>query len=71
MKDWLNSIWSKVGGLLRKRNLLVWVKRVLRNSHTGVAVIPGGMTNLLQALDVSANKPCKDTIYYNIGTSGC
>lgn len=24
VKDWLNSDWSKVGGLLRKRNLLVW-----------------------------------------------
>ena len=24
VKDWLNSVCSKVGGLLRKRNLLVW-----------------------------------------------
>lgn len=52
-KDWLNSVWSKVGGLLQKRNLLVWdsfrahlsdnVEWVLKNSCTDVAVIPGGI----------------------------
>ena len=77
VKDWLNSIWIKVGGLLRKRNLLVWdsfrahlsdnVKRILKSSRTDVAVIPGGMTSLLQPLDVSVNKPFKDNIrqYWN------
>ena len=77
VKDWLNSVWSKVGRLLRKRNLLVWdsfrahvsdnVKRVLKNSRTDVAVIPGGMTSLLQPLDVSVNKPFKDNLrqYWN------
>ena len=77
VKDWLNSIWIKVGGLLRKRNLLVWdsfrahlsdnVKRVLKSSRTDVAVIPGGMTSLLQPLDVGVNKPFKDNLrqYWN------
>ena len=77
VKDWLNSVWSKVGGLLRKRNFLVWdsfrahlsdnVKRVLKNSRTDVAVIPGGMTSLLQPLDVGVNKPFKDNLrqYWN------
>ena len=77
VKDWLNSVWTKVGGLLRKRNLLVWdsfrahlsynVKRVLKNSRTDVAVIPGGMTSLLQPLDVGVNKPFKDNLrqYWN------
>lgn len=77
IKDWLNSVWTKVGGLLRKRNLLVWdsfrahlsdnVKRVLKNSRTDVAVIPGGMTSLLQPLDVGVNKPFKDNLrqYWN------
>ena len=77
VKDWLNSVWSKVGGLLRKRNLLVWdsfrahlsdnVKRVLKTPRTDVAVIPGGMTSLLQPLDVGVNKPFKDNLrqYWN------
>ena len=71
VKDWLNSVWSKVGGLLRERNLLVWnsfrahlsdVKRALKNSRTDVAVIPGGMTSLVQPLDVGVNKPFKDNL---------
>ena len=77
VKDWLNSVWSKVGRLLRRRNLLVWdsfrahlsdhVKWVLKNSCTDVAVIPGGMTSLLQPLDIGVNKPFKDNLrqYWN------
>ena len=62
----------KVCGLLRKRNLLVWdsfrahlsedVKWVLKISRTDVAVIPGGMTSLLQPFDVGVNKPLKDNL---------
>jgi len=77
VKEWLNTVWSKVGRLLQKRNLLVWdsfrahlcdnVKRVLKNSCTDVAVIPGGMTSLLQPLDIGVNKPFKDNLrqYWN------
>ena len=60
VKDWLYSVWSKVGGFLQKRNLIVWdsfkahlsdnVGRVLKNSRTYVAVIPGGMTEVFSNL---------------------
>ena len=72
VKDWLNSVWSKVGGFLRKRNLLVWdsfrshlsdnVEQVLKNMCTDVAVIVGRITSILQPLDVGANKPFKDNL---------
>ena len=70
VKDWLNTVWSKVGGLSHRKSMLVWdsfrahlsnpVRRTLQSLNTECAVIPGGMTGILQPLDVSINKPFKD-----------
>ena len=62
VKDWLNSVWAKVGGLMKCKSLLVWdsfrghltqpVKNTLARLNTVPAIIPGGMTSMLQPLDV-------------------
>jgi len=68
---WLNKVWdSRPGAALRKKSLLVWdqfrahktdkVKKELASLLTTQAVIPGGLTSLLQPLDVVLNKPVKD-----------
>ena len=69
-KDWIKTVWGKRPGGLSKKSLLVLdsfrchksaaVKQLLRDSHrTRLAIIPGGMTSMLQPLDVSVNKPMK------------
>ena len=69
--DWLRCVWGRrVAGLTRRRSLLVLdafrchktegVKETMRKMNTDLAIIPGGMTSLLQPLDVSMNKPFKD-----------
>ena len=55
---------------MRKKSMLVWdmfkahlsedVKASLKAHNTDIAVIPGGLTSVLQQLDVSLNKPFKD-----------
>jgi len=73
MKLWVEKVWrSRPGGLLRKKSLLVWdsfqahlvdsVKQAVRQTNTDIAVIPGGLTSILQPLDVSLNKPFKDRL---------
>ena len=53
IKDWLKTVWSKVGGLRKTKSLLVWdsfrahlsqpTKRIVTSSNTETAVIPGGI----------------------------
>lgn len=68
--DWVKCVWqNRPGALLAKRSLLVLdsfrghltdkVKEQLRRVGTDMAVIPGGLTGMLQPLDVSVNRPFK------------
>ena len=73
MKIWIEKVWrSQLGGLGRMRSLLVYgvfeahvtesVKAAIARENTNLAVIPGGLTSLLQPLDVSLNKPFIDNV---------
>ena len=69
---WINKVWgNRPGGLWKERSLLVWdafrahltdlPKTVLREDHNAdIAVIPGGLSSIVQPLDVCLNKPFKD-----------
>ena len=80
--DWLNKCW---GTFSFGRRLLVWdafsahktskVKSALRKMQMDVAMIPGGCTSVLQAPDISWNKPFKAafaSLYEEwVETTGC
>ena len=60
------------GGFANTQSLLVWdsfsahltdtVKQQLCENKTATVVIPGGLTSLVQPLDVCLNKPFKDRL---------
>ena len=73
MKVWIKKVWrSRLGGLGRRRSLLVFdsfeahltdtVKASFKRDNTVLAVIPGGLTSLLQPLEVSLNKQFKNGV---------
>lgn len=67
--DWIKEVWNKRPES-SKKSLLVWdsfkahltddVKTQLKKSNSECAVIPGGLTSIVQPLDVCVNKPFKD-----------
>lgn len=77
MKDWLNIVWNKRPNARQQRAMLVLdsfrghttdeMKTALKRLNTDLVVIPGGMTSMLQVIDVVVNKPFKDKLkeYYN------
>ena len=73
MKLWWKKIWMRrSGALLRKPALLVFdqfrthlteeTKKLAADSKTQVVVIPGGFISQLPPLDVSINKPFKNSM---------
>lgn len=71
--DWLKNVWNKrPGAAFKKPSLLVYdsfrghfseeVTELQKNLKTTVAVNPGGLTSVLQPLDVCLNKPFKANI---------
>lgn len=72
MADWVHTVWGRRPGALLLPSLLVLdsfrghlcenVRRELEELRTEIAVIPGGLTSVLQPLDVCVNKPFKDGV---------
>lgn len=72
MVDWIKTVWGRrPGGLLYpsmlvldsfRGHLVERVREKFRELRTDIAVIPGGLTSVLQPLDVSLNKPFKDNV---------
>ena len=73
MKVWVEKAWRRwQGGLGRRKSVLVYdafeahvtdtVKAAFKQETTDFTVIWGGLTSILQPLDVSLNKPFKDGV---------
>ena len=73
VKLWITNVWNRRPGSLRKESsLLVWdmfkahrttkISNMLNDMKTKTAVIPGGLTSVVQPLDVCLNKPFKDYV---------
>ena len=73
MLEWLKIVWGRrPRAFLNQPSMLVLdafkghltdsVKKQLRKMNTELVVIPGGMTSVLQPMDISINKPFKDRL---------
>jgi len=73
MLEWLKIVWDhRPRAFLNQPSMLVLdafkghltdsVKNQLRKMNPELFVIPGGMTSVLQPMDVSINKPFKDRL---------
>ena len=73
MKTWVKKVWpARPDGLGRRKSLLVYdvfeghvtksMKAPFARENTKLAVIPGGLTPILQPLDDALNKPFKDGV---------
>ena len=72
-QQWLRQVWNtRPGAMISKRSMLVWdmfrahvtdtCKKTTSEIRTDMVVIPGGLTSVLQPLDVCLNKPFKDRL---------
>jgi hypothetical protein len=71
--DWINRVWQKCpGALLNLRSMPILDSfrghgteevKILKSRNTDQAVIPGGLTLILQPFDVCINRPFKATLY--------
>jgi hypothetical protein len=66
--DWINRMWQKrPGALLNLCSMLIFdtfyghtteeVTKILKSKNTDQVIIPGGLTSMLQPLDVCVNRP--------------
>jgi hypothetical protein len=73
IQKWLHQVWNcRPGAMMARRSMLVWdmfrahitesVKKTIKDLKSDTAVIPGGLTSVLQPLDVCLNKPFKDRL---------
>jgi len=70
MKIWIKKVWR--AQILGRRRRLVYdafeaqvtdsVKSSFKHKNTDLAVVPAGLTSILQPLDVSLHKPFKDGV---------
>lgn len=66
MVDWVRTVWGRCPGALHpsllgvdsfRGHLVDCVRAKLKDLQADLAVFPGGLTSMLQPLDVSLNKP--------------